>query len=97
MDKFKNDAKGPLHYLVHISRHVNRQLLQVFRSFANHLERAIKDVDFDGIQPSQGFAPVADYVSSQASGECICVGLTRPDGQRLQRRLREDGEYVCPG
>ena len=80
-------ARVEAHYLVHISRHVNRQLLQVFHTFANHLERANKDVDFDGIQSSQGFAPVANNVSSQASGECVCVALIRPDGQRLQRRL----------
>ena len=80
------------HYLVHISRDINRQLLQVFCSFANHLERAIMEEEFDDIQASQGATPVADQVGSQISGEYHCVKLTRPDGQRLQRGSREDGE-----
>ena len=85
-----------VHYLVHISRDINRQLLQVFCSFANHLERAVMEVDFDDIQASQGVAPVADQVCSQTSSECAYVGLTHPDGQRLQRGSREDGEYLYP-
>lgn len=79
-------------YPVHIPRYLNRQLLQVVRPCADRSERGIMDADVHRIQTPQGFAPVTDQIGTEAGGEHSCVGVTRPDGQRLERRPGEDGK-----